>query len=286
MRGSFPTCFELSKQVSRPVSADTINRFLRRTNHSYKRNKRCPALTEANKARRVAWAKKYRDAAKRKWVFSDSKIFEGQRTGVKGEYSWCKAGESKSTTTYKYSSYRLHVYGAVSYYGNSSCHLVTGTTGLKSKYFQKNGVTKLVGVGAREYCDVLRTGGSGNGVGLIEEMDRIMRVNKVKDWVWQQDNPNVHKGVEANDFIMTKVGQKLDWPGNSPDLSPIENVWAEVERRLWEGPKWRDQAEFEVRVKAAWRSVSTDRSYMINLWKTIRVRINLLLKNNGEKLPF
>ena len=65
----------------------------------------------------------------------------------------------------------------------------------------------------------------------------------------------------------------IDWPGNSPDLSLIENVWAEVERRLWRGPPWGSQQEFEQSIVKYWNQVSKDGAYLRKLWISMPKRV-------------
>ena len=59
----------------------------------------------------------------------------------------------------------------------------------------------------------------------------IQRLNK--DLIFQQDNASCHVGKGAMDYIRSNFNQTLDfWPPNSPDLSPIEELWAIVEDQL------------------------------------------------------
>jgi transposase len=37
----------------------------------------------------------------------------------------------------------------------------------------------------------------------------------------------------AMDFMTNNAIEILDWPPYSPDISPIENVWAEMKRKLY-----------------------------------------------------
>jgi hypothetical protein len=58
-----------------------------------------------------------------------------------------------------------------------------------------------------------------------------------KCYWWQQDNAPAHK--LAAELLPAHV-RVLRWPPHSPDLSPIEHMWALVKKRL-RGRKFADE---------------------------------------------
>ena len=48
----------------------------------------------------------------------------------------------------------------------------------------------------------------------------------------QQDNARPHVARVVTDFLRQQNVNTLPWPAVSPDLSPIEHLWDEMERRL------------------------------------------------------
>ena len=53
-----------------------------------------------------------------------------------------------------------------------------------------------------------------------------------RTYVWQQDNAPSHKSKYTLGFLSKIIPEYLPWPPRSPDLSPIEQVWAYIKKKL------------------------------------------------------
>jgi len=77
--------------------------------------------------------------------------------------------------------------------------------------------------------------------------------------------------------------QVMDWPSNSPDLNPIENLWSivkkSVERRM---PK--NLPELERFMVEEWNNIPNH--VLINLAQSMKRRCELIIEKNGEHIPY
>ena len=69
---------------------------------------------------------------------------------------------------------------------------------------------------------------------LKQDMEQLkLKNNLPKDLLFQKDNASCHKSQESLEAIKVLFGDNtIWWPANSPDLSPIETVWAIVKQEL------------------------------------------------------
>jgi len=77
---------------------------------------------------------------------------------------------------------------------------------------------------------------SSNGMGPIFKIDGIMdryvykgmlpysRRNMPRGWIFQQDNDPKHTSKLISDWFTSKKVKVMEWPPQSPDLNPIENM--------------------------------------------------------------
>jgi transposase len=72
------------------------------------------------------------------------------------------------------------------------------------------------------------------GVRYRDEILRQVAVPFVQQHhiIFQQDNARSHVARVCQDFLANYNINPLDWPPYSPDLSPIEQLWDEMDRRV------------------------------------------------------
>uniref|UniRef100_A0AAZ3QB32 Transposase n=1 Tax=Oncorhynchus tshawytscha TaxID=74940 RepID=A0AAZ3QB32_ONCTS len=88
------------------------------------------------------------------------------------------------------------------------------------------------------------------GTGALHKIDGIMRkenyvdilkqhlktsVRKLKlghKWVFQMDNDPKHTSKDVAKWLKDNKVKVFEWPSQSPDLNPIENVWPELKKHM------------------------------------------------------
>lgn len=98
--------------------------------------------------------------------------------------------------------------------------------------------------------------------------------------VFQQDGDPKHTSKIVIKWLSEQKFQLLEWPAQSPDLNPIENLWAVVKRRL--GLHQRAPTninELWTRVQQEWADIPKE--IIENLVESMPRRVRSVIKNKG-----
>ena len=103
------------------------------------------------------------------------------------------------------------------------------------------------------------------------------------DYIFAQDNAPCHKSKAAMDFFLENRVELLPWPAGSPDLNPIENLWAILKENVAKRfPKTK--AQLEAIAKDEWMKIPQE-----TLRRTVMsmpTRINQVLERKGGKCDY
>ncbi len=73
------------------------------------------------------------------------------------------------------------------------------------------------------------------------------------DFIFQQDLAPAHTAKGSKSWFNDHGVTVLDWPANSPDLNPIENLWGIVKRKMRD-TRPNNADDLKAAIKATWAS--------------------------------
>jgi len=79
-----------------------------------------------------------------------------------------------------------------------------------------------------------------------------------KKFILMQDGATCHTSKQNMAFIRASgIGLwETRWPGNSPDLNPIENLWSILKESAYKEPKPKTREELITRFQKSWKNLS------------------------------
>ncbi len=126
--------------------------------------------------------------------------------------------------------------------------------------------------------------GPGRLICVKERMNGAMhhpsaRALKMKrGWVFQHDNDPKHTARATKEWLRKKHFKVLEWPSQSPDLNPIENLWRELKVRVAQRQPQNITALEEICMEE-WAKIPA--TVCENLVKTYRKRLTSVIANKG-----
>ncbi|KAI8423769.1 hypothetical protein MSG28_012791 [Choristoneura fumiferana] len=236
-------------------STDTVRIALHRAGITHKKPVPRISLTDQHKADRVRFAREYRDFDFSQAIFTGEKTFESSRPGRR--LLW----------------------------------RVNGT-----RYDPKN-VPKQSGHVTVDMWAWMSAAGPGeliylpkraNGAGYLQILQETMLptvrlvypADEVSELVFLQESNPVHKCRLVQNWLQLQPGLKtIPWPSRSPDLNPMETLWAIMVQR-WDVKAERTKAALITHVDGVWDSLRGS-DLCENLIRSMRSRCDAVIDAGG-----
>jgi len=103
--------------------------------------------------------------------------------------------------------------------------------------------------------------------------------------IFQQDNAPCHKSLRVRTMLGNAAVNAMVWPPYSPDLSPIENLWAIVKEELHKD-KYASKEWLITRINAIWNDDAAVKNACRTLTEGVQRRIEACIAANGGTIKY
>ena len=112
---------------------------------------------------------------------------------------------------------------------------------------------------------------------LSDKLQLHMQVHRCN--IFMQDGAPYHRSKLVTIFLKKKKVKVLDWSKNSPDLNPIENLWAVIKDKVAEKQP-SSLSDLCRAIKEVWMK-KISKEYCANLVNSMPRRLAAVIQNNG-----
>ena len=121
-----------------------------------------------------------------------------------------------------------------------------------------------------------------NSSGYVEILEKYDRNLHLPDIVPQHDNAPIHRSREVSNYLSEKKWDVLEWPPYSPDLNPMENIWAILKKSLQgQTLTWENLEETVIDI---WNNISPE--IIRNMYASYESRLVKTIKNDGNMIGY
>jgi transposase len=255
----FITPREIIRELQLPLSHDTVRRRLNESGLFGRVARKEYPFTEEHIRKRLSFANGYGNWKEAQWdtvLFSDECHIElGQHGQVWVQRPLGAAFESCYMAKKLRHPDRLSIWGCISSHGVGELHTFNDTLD----------------------APLMRTILSTH---LLPSAARLFHTTA---WWYQQDNDPKHTSRIVQQWLFSHGIQMLDFPPYSPDLNPIENLWANLKPRV-EARNARNIDELEQHVQQEW--VATDPTFLSRIVHSMPRRCKAVVQNSGHKTHY
>lgn len=218
-------------------------------------------VREANRIKRLRWAHEHLDWTVEQWsriLWTDESPFVLRWKGR--QVVWRRPAERFNPEcmqgTIKHDK-KINVW---------SCFCASGV----GAFYRVRGILEK-----EQMCQILIHYGVPSGKRLLG--------NDLSSWYFQQENDPKHTSHRVQNYIKNKKLQALEWPAQSPDLNPIENLWSILNFSTKDRAPQNEEELFEI-LEEAWDNVGTD--LLEKLVESMPTRYQAVIDNNGWPTRF
>ena len=235
------------------TSKTAVHRYLRENLglKSYKRPRK-PKLTEKQLVHRLQFCKERLNWSSKDWanvIFSDEAPFHlFEPSNPQTDRVWDSSAQNiPPIQTLKFPP-TLMVWAAMSANAVSELHILPQKCTINAKYY----VDSILAGPCKAALTRRRSRGTIFQRKLCQNMSKS---------IFQQDGAPAHTSKLSQEWCRLNLPgywAKGVWPGNSPDLSPIENLWAIVKQNLTEMPLATNLEMLEKNLNNVWSDINLD----------------------------